>query len=179
MPAGVTLPLPGPDARSLAALGLLVVGLPVVIAAVALSLAPTAADGARVGVIVAVVLVAAGCWAALHLITSRPRITVGPHGLQVRSGPYRVHVDRLDIVRAGIRVAGSVMVNEEAPAWRSNGIAWPGYRLGWFRSRTGSRLFVVGAGGSDVVVPTHRGFVLRLGAADPAALAKSIVDLLG
>ena len=57
---------------------------------------------------------------------------------------------------------------------RTNGIAFPGYQSGWFRTRSGVKAFVVRSGPTCVAVPTTRGFVLLLGAANAESAASAL-----
>jgi hypothetical protein len=57
------------------------------------------------------------------------------------------------------------------PARRTWGTGMPGYRAGWFRLASGERALVfMTAGDRAVHLPTHEGFSLVLGAADPEAM---------
>ena len=61
---------------------------------------------------------------------------------------------------------------------KSSGVALPGFRSGWFRSRTSSKLFVAVSGGSRLLrIPTRKGYTLLLQPGDPNALLARLREL--
>jgi hypothetical protein len=67
---------------------------------------------------------------------------------------------------------------ELKPMLKSNGMALPGFRSGWFRSRAFKKLFVATAGGERLLwLPTRRGFALLLQPRQPQALLDRLHEL--
>ncbi len=164
--------LQGPGPVALAGLGLLVIALPAVVTAVALR--ATAARGSGATVLAAVVLVSLLVFAALAVVTARRELRVSPEGLALRSSFYRLTLERSAIIVGDIRAVDCSKDREYGVTMRTNGIAFPGYQSGWFRTRSQAKAFVVRAGPACVAVPTTRGFTLLLGASDPERTAAAL-----
>jgi hypothetical protein len=81
----------------------------------------------------------------------------------------RIPLADLDLARADI-------VNLDAssplrPKWRTNGIGLPGYRVGWFRLKDGSKaLLAITRRNNVLYLPTRDGYVVLMSVDNPSRL---------
>jgi len=169
-----TFQLQGPSPQALLSLGVLVVVLPAIVTAVALNAGGGNVRGDSSVVLLSVVLVALAVFAALAVVATRRELRVGPEGLMLKSSFYKLSLDRSVIDVDGIRAVDSRNDKDFSITLRTNGIAFPGYRSGWFRTRNRAKAFVVSAGSTCVALPTNRGFMVLLGAPDPERAAAQL-----
>jgi hypothetical protein len=166
--------LPGPPRKALAMLFALVVLLPTVVtaaAALAVGQQPQASNGA---VIVSVFAVSVLVYAVLAAAASRRELKVSDAGLSVRASFYTVFVEKSSIRLDEIRAVDCQRDAAYALSLRTNGLSMPGYQSGWFRTRRAGRAFVVRSGPACVAVPTTKGYLLLLGAADADSASRSL-----
>ncbi|HSR65918.1 MAG TPA: hypothetical protein VLM17_10010 [Xanthomonadaceae bacterium] len=185
MDAPTIIELQPPSARARTWTFLLTVGLPM--AAVAGSLAmhgpsrwrlwPSAgsplADGAIV--LATALLVLLLVWAAMVRAMRRHRLEVRDGALAVVAGFHRdrLALPELQLDQARIGTLG------EHPEWKPflkvNGTALPGFRGGWFRTRSWQRVFACMADGERVLwIPTTRKHALLLDARRPRELLEQL-----
>lgn len=116
-------------------------------------------------------LVLLAVWVALAIAAKRHRVEVEDGMVTVVAGWHRSRLGlgelRLDEARVGAL--------DEHPEWRpwlkSNGMAVPGFRAGWFRTRGFQRVFACITDGERVLwIPTARKHALLLQAARPQEL---------
>jgi hypothetical protein len=116
-------------------------------------------------------LVLLAVWSALALAFKRHRIEAADGVVTVVAGWHRARLNvaelRLDQARVGAL--------DEHPEWKpwlkSNGMAVPGFRAGWFRTRDFQRVFACITDGERVLwLPTARKHALLLQAARPQEL---------
>lgn len=173
------LVLQRPTRGAIVRLGLLVVALPVATTALALQLIPQDADHGPLAVSCLVLAISLLVWIALAVLAASSDLHVGRDGLWLRAAMYRVRLVRPEILTYQIRILEGSTGDEDSPVLRTNGIAFGSFQVGWFRSRSGRKLFVVRGGATGVIVPTTRGFALLLGASDAASFAAELQARLG
>jgi hypothetical protein len=179
MDATARLELQRPDARSLRMLAALVVLVPTLVAAAALLLSRDPATGGAIGIVALVLVVSLAVYALIATLAARGSIRATREGLELRSAFYRVRLRRDEIDAAGIRAVDGAKGSPYALAWRTNGVAFPGFQAGWFRTRSRERAFVVRSGTRCVAIPTTKGFVVLLGADDAGRAAQALKTALG
>lgn len=125
---------------------------------------------ATLGPFAGVALFCLALWAVLARLLQRHRLDADTSGLEVATTLYtrRHDWDAVDLDRA--RVVDLDERPEYRPMLKTNGLALPGFRSGWFRLRNGDRAFVATAGGKRLLwLPTRAGHDLVLDADDPQA----------
>lgn len=168
------LQLQGPSLKALGGLALLVVAVPTAVTALALQVSSQRSGWSAATVVAAVALCSLAAFAALAWASSRRSLTLTQQGLELRSGFNALKLLSTEIDIGGIRVIDPDRENGYRIAWRTNGIAFPGFQSGWFKSKAGGTLFVVRSGSDCVVVPCRIGFDLLLGSDRAADLAASL-----
>lgn len=166
--------LPGPPLKALVMLFGLVVILPTAVTAIAAVAVGRESQASNGVMVLAVFAVSMLVYAVLAAASSRRALKVTGAGLSVRTSFYNVFVEksaiRLDQIRA-------VDCRHDAAydlSLRTNGLSMPGYQSGWFRTRSQGRAFVVRSGPACVAVPTTKGYLLLLGAADADSASRSL-----
>lgn len=125
---------------------------------------------------IAVVLVIA--WLFIDRLTQRHRLSIDATGIDVATTLYRRRLGWADLDLAAARVTDIEEHPESRPMLKSSGVALPGFRSGWFRSRNFSKLFVALSGGSRLLrIPTRQGYTLLLEPRDPKALLARLREL--
>ena len=110
-------------------------------------------------------------WAALALLVRRHRLTFDAGGLEVATTFYRRRLALDHLALDAARVVNLDERPELRPMLRTNGLAIPGFRSGWYRLRNGHRALVATAGSPRVLwIPTAAGYDLLLQPVDPLAL---------
>lgn len=152
---------------------LLCLGLPMALTLVTmLAVRADAAGVAKMTVIVAAL--AAPVAIALLWNLSRNELRVAGDNVEIKAGLYRLTLARADLDFAQSRVVDRKGLRELSPAWRTNGIALPGYQAGWFKLRNGAKAFHLVTGPVVLAVPTARGIWLVLSPRDPAAFRQAV-----
>jgi len=110
-------------------------------------------------VVIAVLVVMAAvmawiCLGSRTIAVDRDRVTV-------EGRMYSTVIPRASIDAGGVRVVDLDKTPDLRPTYRSNGLALPGLREGWFRLANGKRAFVMLTDTSHVVViPTSDAWLL-------------------
>jgi hypothetical protein len=118
-----------------------------------------------------VVLLMAGLWIALECLLRRHRLLVDEAGITVATTLYTRRLPWRDLDLVAAKVIDIEEHTGSRPLLKSNGVAVPGFRSGWFRGRDFSRLFVATAGGTRLLrIPTRLGYTLLLQVVDPGLL---------
>src|SRR5690606_15099474 len=110
-------------------------------------------------------------WAALALLVRRHRLRLGAGGLEIATTFHGRRMDLADLDLDAARVVDLDDRPEFRPMLRTNGLAVPGFRSGWYRLRNGHRALVATAGGRRLLwIPTAAGHDLLLQPGNPQAL---------
>lgn len=196
-----TIPLQAPSTRTRILAFLLTVGLPVAGIGTALALhgqrwafwasgehnrvlwailgigQPVIDHAIAIAVPLLVVLLA---WGVVAWSLRRHRIELDGERITVVAG---LHRDRLVLSQLQLEQARIGTLGEH-PEWKpflkTSGVALPGFRGGWFRTRRFQRVFACLAGGDRVLwIPTTRKHALLLDARQPQALLERLRGLAG
>ncbi len=122
-------------------------------------------------------LVAASLWFVLDRLMLRHRLQLDRSRIDIVTSFYRrsLALDELRMQQA--RVVDLDEHTELRPGLKTNGMATPGFRSGWFRLRNREKAFVAMASGPRVLwIPTSAGFGLMLEVAQPQALLAWLRD---
>lgn len=110
-------------------------------------------------------------WAILMVLVRRHRLRFDAGGMEVASTFYSRHFALAELGLDAARVVNLDERPEVRPMLRTNGLAIPGFRSGWYRLRNGHRALVATAGGRRLLwIPTAAGHDLLLQPGDPQAL---------
>ncbi|MES1924662.1 hypothetical protein [Salinisphaera sp. T31B1] len=165
--------------RALAAASALTIGLPLLIAAAALIGSAALPDWLFI-----LALATALAWLlavnfalvvlALYVAT-RNEITIRGGTMHLKGGEFHERVPLEAVVDA--RVVDVADRPDLARARRRNGIALPGFRVGWFETADGRKLFVLRAAGARLLhVTTDIRFDVLLGVDEPEALGQRLLS---
>lgn len=122
-----------------------------------------------------VAAVTGAIWFALDRLMHRHRLRLDGAGLGIVTTFYRQHLALPELRLDAARVVAIDEHPELKPMLKSNGMALPGFRSGWFRSRTFKKLFVASAGGKRLLwLPTTRGHALLLQVRQPQLLLERL-----
>lgn len=125
-----------------------------------------------------VLVLAAAIWFALDRLMQRHRLRLDTGMLEIVTTLYRLRLPLSDLQIDAARVVAIDERPELKPMLKSNGMALPGFRSGWFRSRTFKKLFVATAGGKRLLwLPTSRGHALLLQVRQPHVLLERLREL--
>lgn len=166
----------------------LTVGLPLVIGALALALAPLTHDaqplvGGSLAATAALTLASVAAltlllWAALAFCLRRQSLRVDAQGIDVRSTFFRtqVAIARLQLDQA--RVVDLAEHTALRPLLKVRGYSLPGFRSGWYRLRDRRKAFVATADSRLVLwLPSTAGHGLLLDVHDPNGLLRHLREL--
>lgn len=160
------------------AMAVLMVGVPVVLELVVAPIGrnlPVAGLAGRVLGAAIMLAVTGAVYAALAGLMRRHRASVDAAGIEIATTFYRRRLDWPALRLDAARVVALDERPELRPVLKSNGFAVPGFRSGWFRSRSLKRLFVATAGGKKLLwLPTTLGYDVLLQPRNPAALLEAI-----
>ena len=118
-----------------------------------------------------VAAVTGAIWLVIDRLLLRHDLRISPEGLDIKTTMYRRRVGWAELDLSAARVIDIDEHPENKPLLKSNGVAIPGFRSGWFRSRAFAKLFVATAGGSRLLwLPTTLGYTLLLQPRNPGAL---------
>lgn len=178
--AGLELVMP--DARARGIFFVLCVALPVLITVIALATARAQAATpepafVQVAVIAGVLLLTVPLWYGIDRLMRRHRLQLDPSRIEIVTSFYRRSL-ALDELRLGeARVVDLDERTELRPSFKTNAVATPGFRSGWFRLRNREKAFVAMASGKRVAwIPTSGGFGLMLEVGQPQALLAWLRD---
>ncbi|WKB56173.1 hypothetical protein [Eleftheria terrae] len=164
-----------PAAKQYAWLMALVLVLPLVLTCAALY--SVHEDTRRVPVLLGstgIVVLVAGVLAAA---VRRQRASFDGRALRIQSSFYNVTLRIADLA-SGIEVLDAGVPAARRLALRTNGVAFPGYRSGWFRSREGQKLFAAVIDQPNLYIPTKQSFGLVLSVENPALVKDELSKAL-
>ena len=127
-----------------------------------------------IAIAVPLLVLLAVCW-GVSLALARHRVEFGDGRITVVAGWWRdtLALDELQLDQA--RVWSLPEHPEWKPLLRTSGIALPGFRAGWFRTRGFQRVFACLADGERVLwIPTTRKHALLLQAPQPQVLLERL-----
>lgn len=117
-------------------------------------------------------------WATMAWALRRHRIELQPDAVTVVAGFHRDRLALSELQLAQARVGTLGEHPEWKPFLKSNGMALPGFRGGWFRTRRWQRVFACLAGGERVLwIPTTRKHALLLEPRQPQVLLDRLREL--
>lgn len=117
-------------------------------------------------------------WFALDRLAHRHRLQLDAGGLEITTTFYRQKLALSELQLDAARVISIDEHPEHKPMLKTNAMALPGFRSGWFRSRALKKLFVATAGGEQLLwLPTRRGHSLLLQPRQPRALLQRLREL--
>jgi len=117
-------------------------------------------------------------WRVLDRLMHRHRLQVDDKGLAIATTFYRRQLALSDLQLDTARVVDLDEHPELKPMIKSNGMALPGFRSGWFRSRGFKKLFVASAGATRLLwLPTRKGYDLLLQPRQPQALLDRLREM--
>jgi hypothetical protein len=184
--AGYALTPPPGSARLW--LFVLVVGLPLVLSAISVALAPLTHDaqplvGGNLLSTVAVTLASVAAltlllWAALAFCLRRQSLHVDAQGIRVQSTFFSTQVALGQLLLAQARVVDLEEHTELRPMLKTRGYGLPGFRSGWYRLRDKHKAFVATADSRLVLwLPSIAGHGLLLDVLDPQGLLRQLREL--
>jgi hypothetical protein len=101
-------------------------------------------------------------------------------GLKLKGGMYKKFIQKESIVNDGIDVLDLNIRKDVAPRRRLNGLAFPGYREGWFRLKSGEKAIVILTDISRVLyLPTKDGYAVMLSADKPLEMMHTMKQFWG
>ena len=110
-----------------------------------------------------VLAIAVLLFAGTVLLMRRHRLSIDAGGIEVATTFYTRRFTWAELRLDAARVVSRGERPEISPVLKTNGVAMPGFRSGWFRSRSFGRLFVAIAGGDRLLwLPTTKGYDLLL-----------------
>lgn len=110
-------------------------------------------------------------WGVLAALLRRHRLRFDAGGIEVATTFYSRRFAPGDLDLEAARVVSLDERPEFRPMLRTNGVAVPGFRSGWYRLRNGHRALVATAGGQrQLWIPTAAGHDLLLQPGDPQML---------
>lgn len=119
-------------------------------------------------------------WCVVAWSLRRHRIELDGDRLTVVAGLHRDRLALSDLQLEQARIGTLGEHPEWKPFLKSSGVALPGFRGGWFRTRGFQRVFACLAGGDRVLwIPTTRKHALLLDAHQPQALLERLRGLAG
>jgi hypothetical protein len=166
----------------------LTVGLPLVVSALALGLAPLADDapallgGSRAATaaltLASVAVLTLLLWAALGFGLRRQSLRVDAQGIAVRSTFFGTQVAIAQLQLDQARVVDLAEHAELRPLLKLRGYGLPGFRSGWYRLRDRRKAFVATADSRLVLwLPASAGHGLLLDVRDPNGLLLRLREL--
>jgi hypothetical protein len=185
-PAGHALTPPPGSARLW--LFVLVVGLPLVLSAASLALAPLTHDaqplvGGSLVSTVALTLASVAAltlllWAALAFCLRRQSLHVDTQGIAVQSTFFSTQVAIAQLQLEQARVVDLEEHTALRPTLKTRGYSLPGFRSGWYRLRDKRKAFVATADSRLVLwLPSSAGHGLLLDVRDPGGLLRQLREL--
>jgi hypothetical protein len=181
-PVPPALQLQPVTARTRLLVAVLVVALPLLIAATAMALLDRSqqkliGDSATLTLTCLVALVGAIAL-AIDWGMRRHRLTLDADGLEVATSFYRRRLALAELQIDQARVIDLDERTELKPMVKTNGTSLPGFHSGWFRLGNMRKALVATVGGKRVLhLPTTRGFDLLLQPRRPQALLERLQEL--
>ncbi|WJI14614.1 hypothetical protein MWN52_13380 [Pseudoxanthomonas winnipegensis] len=188
--AGAAPALTPPPGSARLWLFVLVVGLPLLLSAAALAIAPLTGRatpqpaGGVLGAIAlqlaSVAMLTVPLWAALDWALRRQALRIDHGELDVRSTFFRSRVALAQLQLAQARVIDLDEHLELRPQLKTRGYSLPGLRSGWYRLRNKCKAFVATADSRHVLwLPTAAGHALLLDVRDPHGLLALLHERCG
>jgi hypothetical protein len=181
-PMSTALQLQPVATRTRLLMAVLVVAVPLLIAATAMALLDRSqqkliGDSATLTLACLVALVGAIAL-TIDWGLRRHRIALDADGLEVATSFYRRRLALIELQIDQARVIDLDERTEFKPMVKTNGTDLPGFRSGWFRLRNRRKALVATVGGKRVLhLPTTRGFDLLLQPRRPQALLERLQEL--
>jgi hypothetical protein len=181
-PVPPALQLQPVTARTRLLMAVLVVAVPLLIAATAMALLDRSqqkliGDSATLTLACLAALVGAIAL-AIDWGMRRHRLTLDAGGLEVATSFYRRRLALAELQIDQARVIDLDERTELKPMVKTNGTSLPGFHSGWFRLRNMRKALVATVGGKRVLhLPTTRGFDLLLQPRRPQALLERLQEL--
>ncbi|WP_139202787.1 hypothetical protein [Pseudoxanthomonas sp. GM95] len=163
-------------------------GLPLVISALSVGLAPLSHDaqplvGGSAASTAAVTLASVAAltlllWAALGFCLRRQSLQIDAQGLRVQSTFFSTQVAIAQLQLDQARVVDLEEHTELRPFLKTRGYGLPGFRSGWYRLRNKRKAFVATADSRFVLwLPSTAGHGLLLDVRDPNGLLRQLREL--
>src|SRR5690349_16985358 len=154
MPAMEKIELRKPGVKDFTTLAGVAFLLPFLVTYIALEMAPPNAVSGKVLLAASAVfvLVTALLWRAVR----RNHVLIDGTRLHVHSSFYRLTIEGGDLMHDMTCIEAGALAEHQRPRWRTNGVAFPGYRSGWYRTKGGHRLFAAVVGKGNLLLQTHQ-----------------------
>lgn len=154
---------------SLAAISAFCLGLAVVVYLVLRPFAPLVAWFAILPTIAIAALMG---WFAVAQANSS--VTIGPSSVDLRLPLYSRSIPLADVVADSVRTVTLEKGDDYRLTWRTNGLAVPGYQLGWFRTAKVGAVLAAVTHGPNVAWQTRKDFGVILSVEDPDTLLAAL-----
>jgi len=147
---------------------------PAVIALVLLAIAvsfalrlPEKSVESIVGLVIVLPVAALFVWLLVRQSGSTLEVTEEVLMLNVPWYARRVAMADIDMDR--VRLLSEAEAGGWQLKWRTNGIGFPGFQVGWFSSENREKVLAARTQGQAVLIPTTKGFTLLVSLEDPEA----------
>lgn len=87
---------------------------------------------------------------------------------------YARRVALSDIDTERVRLLGEAEAGNWQLKWRTNGIGFPGFQVGWFSSENREKVLAARTQGQAVLIPTTKGFTMLVSLEDPQAFVDAL-----
>jgi hypothetical protein len=102
-------------------------------------------------------------------------VELGPEQLEIRGSLYGRRIPRSELELDGARVVDLTQASPLRLGFRTNGIALPGYSVGWFNLKNGERALAFVTDRRNVVyLPTRNRYALLLSVPKPEAFLEAL-----
>ncbi|MGI2259642.1 PH domain-containing protein [Shewanella sp. GXUN23E] len=153
-------------------LSFLVLTLVMVVIAVFLWRKPLPAAAKSISVVLVLGLTLIFSWAWYKAQSAEVSLNMTQFRLDVPF--YGETLARSELIAGGVR---EINLNEEPglkPDLRTNGMGMPGFQLGWFRLDDGQKALMAVGTGTQVLIPTHKGYVIIVSTSDAERLIAAL-----
>lgn len=106
-------------------------------------------------------------------LQGRSKLSLTPDELILDVPWYSKTIKRSDLLIGEARVIGPED-KEWSLKWRTNGIGLPGYAVGWFSTKGGSKVLAAQTSGRRVLIPTSANFTLLVSLDNPESFLKAL-----
>jgi len=101
-------------------------------------------------------------------MTTRGALRVADGNLEVRVPVFGRTIPLASLDREHARIVALDATSDLRPRWRTNGLGLPGYQIGWYRLRDGSKALLALTSREHVLyIPTHDGYALLVSVERP------------
>lgn len=113
-----------------------------------------------------------------YMKSTRQSVALSSQGLSLKVPLYGRVIPLSDILVSEALVVDLNVDQQYRAKWRTVGVGLPGYKLGWYKIKTGERALLA-INHSDIVVylPTKKGYSLLLSLKDPKEFLSSLGKL--